>query len=79
VASLAAGFDQPVLERIVAVVRDHDLWSILLPLLTLNATLQARLVPVVSALGASDRANAATRARQLGLLERLGPLGPVLA
>jgi hypothetical protein len=78
VASLAAGFDPAVLERIVTVVRDHDMWTSLLPLVSLNPALQERLVPPASRLGSSDRARAAARARELGLLDRLGPLGPVL-
>jgi hypothetical protein len=78
VASLAAGFDQPVLARIVTIVGDNDMWSILLPLVTLNASLQDRLVPVFGALKASDRSRASTRARELGLVGQLGPLGSVL-
>jgi len=78
VASLAAGFDPAVLERIVAVAGDHDLWSSLLPLLTLNAALQDRLVPVFSRLGPNERAQAASRAREVGVSGRLGSLGTVL-
>ncbi|HWC86841.1 MAG TPA: hypothetical protein VG388_09900, partial [Solirubrobacteraceae bacterium] len=79
VASIAAGLDQGVLERIVATVGDHDMWSILLPLVALDAGLQNRLVPVASRLGGRDRARAAAAARELGLLDRLGSLGPALA
>ena len=49
VASIAAGFDQGVLERIVDVVAEHDMWSILLPLIALNPTLQGRIDPVIAA------------------------------
>ncbi|HEY5317225.1 MAG TPA: hypothetical protein VIJ20_04545 [Solirubrobacteraceae bacterium] len=79
VASLAAGFEESVLERIVAIVREHDMWSILLPLVALGPALQGRLVPVASALPANERGRVAAKARELGVLDRLGPLGPVLA
>jgi hypothetical protein len=78
VASLAADFDQAVLARIVTVVGAHDMWSILLPLVALNSSLQHRLVPVAVALPASERARAGSKARELGVLARLGPLGAVL-
>ncbi|HWF72507.1 MAG TPA: hypothetical protein VG186_04135 [Solirubrobacteraceae bacterium] len=78
VASLAAGFDQAVLERILAVVGERDMWSILLPLVALNSALQQRLVPVVSTLSPPSRARAGAKARELGLIDRLGSLGPML-
>jgi len=78
VASLAAGFDPAVLQRIVAVVGEHDMWSILLPLVALDAALQQRLVPVAGALSARERTRAGAKARELGLVERLGPLGMAL-
>jgi hypothetical protein len=78
VADLAAGFDQAVLQRIVAVVGEHDMWAILFPLVALNSALQQRLVPVARVLSAAERGRAGTKARELGLLDRLGPLGPAL-
>jgi hypothetical protein len=78
VAELAAGFDHDVLARIVTVVGEHDMWSILLPLVTLNSSLQSRLVPVISALRPNERARVAGKAREFGVLDRLGPLGSVL-
>ena len=78
VASLATGFDDAVLERIVAVVREHDMWTSLLPLVALDPALQQRLVSPITRLSATDRSRVGARARELGLLERLGPLGSVL-
>jgi hypothetical protein len=78
VASLAAGFDEALLQRIVAVVAERDMWSILLPLVTLNSALQSRLGPVGSRLGAGDRARAGAKARELGLMDRLGAFGAAL-
>ncbi len=79
VASLASGFDEGALARIVGVVRDHDVWSIPLPLVALDPALQQRLVPVASTLGRGERAQVGAKARELGVLERLGPLGTLLA
>jgi hypothetical protein len=78
VASLAAGFDGEVLARIVSVVGDHDMWSILLPLVALDSALQGRLVPVVSSLSGRERTRAGAKARELGLMPRLGSLGAAL-
>ena len=79
VASLATDFDHTVLARIVTVVGENDMWSSLLRLVALNANLQQRLVPVVTAMPSAARARAASRARELGVLSQLGPLGPLLS
>ncbi|MDQ6803597.1 MAG: hypothetical protein M3065_01230 [Actinomycetota bacterium] len=79
VASLASGFDEGALARIVGVVRDHDVWSIPLPLVALDPALQQRLVPWPRRSAAVSGRRWGPRARELGVLERLGPLGTLLA
>lgn len=78
VAALAAEFDTSLLARIVDIVTARDMWSTLLPLVALNSALQNRLVPVFTPLRAAALERAATQARTLGLVDRLGPLGPLL-
>lgn len=78
VAALAAEFDTSLLARIVDIVSARDMWPNLLPLVALNPALQQRLVPVFTPLRPPALERAGTQARALGLVDRLGPLGPLL-
>jgi hypothetical protein len=63
----------------VAAVVAHDLWEEVLPIAEHDATVQAALADRLPALPARQRKAVAGRARETGMLQRLGPLGQALA
>ena len=75
---LAAGLEDR-LPMMLAAVETTGLWETGLQILGgLDLRLQQRLAPVASRMASSDRALVAAKARELGLLDELGPIGSVL-
>lgn len=70
---------EDMLPDVIAAAAPADLWAQALRLLTaLGPDLQERLVPFAVALPDDRRIEAASHARELGLLHQLGPLADVL-
>jgi hypothetical protein len=76
---LAVGLEER-LPSLIAAVEKTGLWDTGLKMLGgLDPALQQRLVPVAASMDSSQRALVAGKARDLGLLGELGPIGSVLA
>jgi hypothetical protein len=76
---LRAGLEER-LPSMLAAADQTGLWEPGLRILGgLSPALQQRLVPVASRMSPGERALAATKARELGMLDQLGPIGSVLA
>jgi len=71
--------DQAALEAIVATVVEHELWPEALVIAEHDTTLQDTLAERLPALPARQRQAIARRAKQLGVISRLGSLGVALA
>jgi hypothetical protein len=76
---LQAGLEDR-LPSLIAAADQTGLWEPGLRILGgLTPALQQRLAPVAATLSAEERALVAAKARDLGLLDKLGPIGTVLA
>lgn len=75
---LTAGLEER-LPSMLAATEQTGLWEPGLRILSgLSPSLQQRLAPVASRMGAGERALVASKARELGMLDQLGPIGSVL-
>jgi hypothetical protein len=78
-AAVVLELDHASLKTIVAVVIEHDLWQEVLVIAEQDVTLQHKLVERLQALGADQRREIERRARETGVIDRLGVLGQALA
>jgi hypothetical protein len=79
IVASALELDHAALEAIIAVVIEHELWPEALAIAEHDATLQGKLAERLPALPARQRKAIARRARETGMIDRLGPLGKALA
>jgi hypothetical protein len=76
---LGAGLEDR-LPDMIAAIEETGLWQPGLVLIAgLDGGLKQRIAPVAAALGAAHRARVVAKARELGLLDALGPVGAALA